>query len=271
MPTEQDSPLLEQLLSRGRPLELRIAGTKAIHDAALLDFSILDEAGEPGYLLISALLPESGNRGMAPKVAVHLLLKDGDHCIEARTTVREEALVEARHAWRLELPLRFRKLPRRKLHRLKAASSFRLFMTAPFDAELIDLSRGGMAFRFDDGGGHLSKGEAVDLTLRVPDVSNEKARHGRPPAEDCSENAWRTFDVRGEVSYLLPKGNQGHKQAGRCGVTFLPDDADQAMAISEMVGEVERAMFTMQSEENRLNSMGDRLEEVGSVWRRLDP
>ncbi len=88
------------------------------------------------------------------------------------------------------------------------------------------------------------------------------------------------------MTHLLPMENPTSKKskkekpssgAGtgvkRCGIQFMPEDVEEAMDISEMVGRIERTLHVAKDEGKpklKRKTPDDRYGGVGSFWYRLD-
>ena len=200
------------------------------------------------HLVISPLYPEEGVDEI--KESDHVLLRffDGVKALEADVKFVDLDKINGEPVIVLSFPKELKVFQKRRHFRAKLIPELDLKLLNPFDARVIDISEGGLAFCYPKGMDEYAPGSIIKMKMQVPSSLlgdedymefNSGLKMERPPIS--------FVEIKGIIrNYANIDPGKGSKEnicrgsTKRCGVQFTVKSAQVSLQLSEVVAQVER-------------------------------
>ncbi|MGN7613093.1 hypothetical protein ACQZV8_13530 [Magnetococcales bacterium HHB-1] len=250
-------------------------------DEEIVDGSISGELYEPlsylrqgDHLVISHMTPPEVIEELDVGVKLNLLFFDGVKGVEAAVNFRGEEQIEGERCLILSFPKSIFVSDKRRYFRSPVIKNMPVKIMEPFEASVLDLSQGGLAFCFPEDAGQIDEGTEVNLKLVIPSSVELEEEVKMESGLQIEKKANRVLDIKSVIrNYAQPeqKGEGTICQGVRCGTQFYVDDSSHALTLGEVYNHVQREYLrTKKGKKKKPIKAEDVLNaKAPSVWKQL--
>lgn len=202
--------LFRRLAEEGCLVEVRFEGDEQLYGATLLDVGGGGKVPGESGLLISPLEPPAGNMRIRRGGAIQAGISDGGFFLEFKLAFQKVMMVEGGQGILIAMPRVVQVHLRRKQERLPVPPDWSMMValekkgSSTVNAEVVDLSEGGLSFICSANQCPLAKGDRLKITISgarryVPSLillSGEICYHARARSSENLAEALDRYGIR---------------------------------------------------------------------------